>query len=61
MKFNITFVEKTVKTITVEVNSKDELADVRNECIDDAAERIDFEKNFDSYEIYCEKIKEVKG
>ena len=61
MKYAMTFVEKTVKTITVEVNSRDELADVRNECIDDAAERIDFEKNFDSYEIYCEKIKEIKA
>ena len=60
MKYAMTFVEKTEKTIIVEVNSKDELAEARNECLDNASERIDFEKNFDSYDIYCEKIREIK-
>ncbi len=60
MKFDMTFVEKTVKTITVEVNNRDELVDIMHECMDNISDRIDFEKNPDSYEIYCDEIKEVE-
>lgn len=60
MKFAATFIEKTVKTIIIEAEDADEAQAVANECLDDISEYIDFEKNPNDYDVYCDEIKEVK-
>jgi len=60
MKYSVTFVEKIVKTIIIEAEDADEAQVIANECLDDANESIDFEKNPNDYDVYCDEIKEIK-
>lgn len=60
MKFDVTFVEKTTKTVTIEADSLEKANEIAREYLDDPAECIDFEKNFDGYDTYIEKIKQNK-
>ena len=60
MKYAVTFIQKTKKTIIIEADDADEVQAIANECLDDVAKSIDFEKNPDDYDVYCDEIKEVK-
>lgn len=60
MKYAATFVEKTVKTIIIEAEDADEAQAIANECLDDVNESIDFEKNPNDYDVYCDEIKEME-
>lgn len=57
MKFDVTFVEKVTKTVTIEADSLEKVNEIAREYLDDPAEYIDFEKNFDGYDTYIEKLK----
>lgn len=60
MKFDVTFVEKVTKIVTIEADSLEKVNEIAKEYLDDPAEYIDFEKNFDGYDAYIEKIKQNK-
>ena len=59
MKYAATFIEKTKKTIIIEAADEDEAQVIVNECLDNVSENIDFEKNPDDYDVYCDEIKEI--
>ena len=60
MEFDVTFIEKVTKTVTIEADSLEQANEIAKEYLDDPAECIDFEKNFDGYDTYIEKIKQNK-
>ena len=59
MKFNVTFVEKVTKIVTIEADSLEKVNEIARDYLDDPAKNIDFEKNFDEYDTYIERIKRI--
>ena len=60
MKCKVTFKEVTTKTIEIEGPNIFEIMGLAEEYTQDPAEKIDFEKEPDCYEVAVTKIKEVR-
>ena len=59
MKCNVTFTEITKKTIEIEGKDIFDVMGLAEEYATENVQKIDFEKNPDSYEIAVTKIKEI--